>query len=102
MPAFGSKEQLRPPCKAVLSARAHLARTSRTTRTLANSASLPLELLDVAQHRGRVDPQASPPPRTCYRFEPRRGGGAGCPSCISANPFGNTDYGSLNSLGLPK
>jgi hypothetical protein len=63
-----------------------------------------LELLDAARHRGRVDPQASPRPGEATASSHGEEVAQVVPmhKLNFANPFGKTDYGSLDSLGLPQ
>src|SRR5262245_2253840 len=63
-----------------------------------------LELLDAARHRGRVDPQASPRPGEATASRHRKEVAQVVPmhTLNFVNPFGKTDYGSFDSLGLPK
>ena len=63
-----------------------------------------LELLDAARHRGRVDPQASPRPGEATASSHGEEVAQVVPmhKLNFANPFCKTDYGSLDSLGLPQ
>ena len=58
----------------------------------------------LAQHRGRVDPQASPRPGEATASSHGEEVAQVVPmhKLNFANPFGKTDYGSLDSLGLPQ